>query len=248
MAIGIIGGTGLQEFAAAETETELVGMRHDTAYGAAELWRGEGEGHELYFLPRHGAGYALPPHQVNYRANIMALHELGCSHIIATNAVGSLRLEIPPGELVIPHDYLDFTKQRAATFFDRRGEGVVHTDQTTPYCPELREALIAAGADMPVTVHTQGVYVCTEGPRFETPAEIAMFAQWGGAVVGMTSVPEVVLANELGICYASICIITNYAAGITGQPLTEAEVVEMMTQRTDTVTALIVAVLGRIPA
>ncbi len=248
MAIGIIGGTGLCEFAATETSTGLAELRHKTAYGAAELLRGEGEGHELYFLPRHGADYAIPPHRVNYRANIMALYELGCTHVIATNAVGSLRLEMPPGDLVIPHDYLDFTKTRALTFFDRRGEGVVHTDQTTPYCPELRDALIAAGADIPVTVHPQGVYVCTEGPRFETPAEIDMFAQWGGDVVGMTSVPEVALASELNICYASICIITNYAAGITGQPLTEAEVVEMMSQRIDTLRALIVDVLRRMPA
>lgn len=248
MVIGIIGGTGVYEFAAMETSTRLVELRHDTAYGTVELLRGEREGHELCFLPRHGAGYAIPPHQVNYRANMMALHELGCTHVIATNAVGSLRLEMPPGDLLIPHDYLDFTKTRALTFFDRRGEGVVHTDQSAPYCPELRDALIAAGADIPVTVHPRGVYVCTEGPRFETPAEIAMFAQWGADVVGMTSVPEVALAGELKICYASICIITNYAAGITGQPLTEAEVVEMMSQRIDTLRALIVDVLGRIPA
>ncbi len=245
MAIGIIGGTGLYEFASREGGPRLAELRHETPYGAADLYKGARGGRELYFLPRHGQGHVLPPHQVNFRANIMALHELGCTHIIATNAVGSLRQDMAPGNLVIPHDYIDFTKNRPTTFFDRRGDGAVHIDQTAPYCPQLRETIISAAEDAPVTVHPQGVYVCTEGPRFETPAEITMFGRWGADVVGMTTVPEVVLANELKMRYASICIVTNYAAGITGRPLTEGEVVEMMTRRIDVVRDLIVAALDR---
>lgn len=248
MAVGVIGGTGLYEFATGESGGPPGCLIVDTPYGPAQLLEAEHGGRQLYFVPRHGPDHCSPPHRVNYRANIMALHRLGCRHILATNAVGSLRKQMAPGDLVVPHDYLDFTKNRPLTFFDRRGDAPIHTDQTAPYCPQLRELVIASATDPQVTVHPSGVYICTEGPRFETIAEIAMFTQWGADVVGMTTVPEVALAGELKIRYASICIVTNYAAGITGEPLTETEVVEIMTERLETVRGLIVAVLDRLEA
>ena len=236
MAIGIIGGTGLYTLA----QSDGPGFReftHNTTYGAAQLFELQLHGRTVYFLPRHGSPHRIPPHRINYRANIAALHELGCDHIIASNAVGSLRLNMAPGEFVLPDGYIDATRQRPTTFFDGGDEGVVHIDQTTPYCPKLRDAILQAGEGL--SIHPHGVYICTEGPRFETPAEIGMYALWGADVVGMTGVPEVVLACELGISYATICVVTNYAAGISGQPLTGEEVVGMMNRRIDVIRSLI---------
>ena len=140
--------------------------------------------------------------------------------IIATNAVGSLQKSIGPGDFVIPHDFLDFTKLRSGTFYDKR---TVHVDITNPYCDKIRRALISAG-----DVVDQGVYVCTEGPRFETAAEIKMFQILGGTLVGMTGIPEAVLAREVEMCYASVCLVSNYAASISPDKLTIDEVFEIM--------------------
>ena len=246
MALGIIGGTGLYDFAARERDTTPKCLIVDTPYGPAQLRQMQYGGQPLYFVARHGPDHSIPPHRINYRANIMALHQLGCTCILATNAVGSLRDQMAPGHLVIPHDYLDFTKCRPLTFFDRRTDLPLHRDQTAPYCPQLREFMISAAHAHAVPVHSRGVYICTEGPRFETVAEIAMFTQWGADIVGMTGVPEVVLARELDIRYATVCIVSNYAAGITGKPLTEAEVEKVMAERLPTIHELLQAVLNRL--
>src|SRR5690606_19784165 len=132
---------------------------------------------------------------VNYRANIKALQEIGVKNIIATAAVGSLYSEFKPGSFVLADQFLDFTRTRKTTFYEGGDQGVVHCDMTVPYCPELRQALVTSGKEMEVAVHNGGTYVCTEGPRFETSAEIAMFKQMGGHLIGMTSVPEVCLAR-----------------------------------------------------
>lgn len=190
------------------------------------------QGQQVAFIPRHGMGHKVPPHLVNYRANIKALQEIGVKHIIGTAAVGSLSSDFPPGSFVLADQFLDFTRTRKTTFYEGDNEaGVVHCDMTVPYCPEVRQALVSAGEELGVQVRNGGTYVCTEGPRFETAAEIAMFKQLGGHLVGMTSVPEVCLARELGICYANISIVTNYAAGISTEILTHSEVLEMMASR-----------------
>jgi len=168
---------------------------------------------------------------INYRANLWALKKIGVTQILATNAVGSLKESIAPGDFVIPHDFLDFTKMRPGTFYDER---TVHIDITSPYCSHLRSVLISSGK-----VVDQGVYVCTEGPRFETAAEIKMFQILGGTLVGMTGIPEVILSRELEMCYSSICLVSNYAASISPYKLTIDEVFEIMDKRKNNLVDLI---------
>ena len=174
-------------------------------------------------MPRHAKGHSNPPHMINYRANIYAMKKLGVKRILATNAVGSLERSVNPGDFVIPHDFIDFTKIRKGSFYDDR---TVHIDVTEPYCNELRSIIKSSG-----DVIDGGVYVCTEGPRFETPAEIQMFHMLGGTIVGMTGIPEAVLARELEMCYASICTVSNYAASISPTNLTIDEVFEIMDRK-----------------
>ena len=203
-------------------------MTVETPFGNVEAAVGQLAGRELVFLNRHGPDHVLPPHLVNYRANIWALREFGVRKIIATAAVGSLAKRFRLGDLVFPDQFLDFTKSRLQTFYEGGSQGVLHVDMTEPYCGDVRRVMTAAAQQLGITVQDGACYVCTEGPRFETPAEIRMFQQLGGELVGMTSVPEVVLARELGMCYAAIGMVTNEAAGISGQPITHAEVVESM--------------------
>lgn len=234
--LAIIGGTGVYEAGALDDVRDLNLV---TPYGPAAMQIGvyqgpSGRSREVAFLPRHGAAHNVPPHRINYRANIWALHRLGVSRVIGTGAVGSLREELPPGHLVLTDSFLDFTRCRPATFYDGEaapdGEprGVVHTDMTVPYCPELRQLLRQAAAADGVDVAMGGTYACAEGPRFESAAEIRMMRLLGADVVGMTNLPEVVLARELGMCYALVAMVTNYAAGMTAARLTHGEVVETM--------------------
>ncbi|MHA1590696.1 MAG: S-methyl-5'-thioadenosine phosphorylase [Candidatus Njordarchaeales archaeon] len=218
---GIIGGSGFYEFFELENKEEKA---IETPFGTVNVILGTLKEKKIAFVSRHGKGHKLPPHRVNYRANAFVFFRLGARYVIATNAVGSLRKDIPPGSLVIPDQVIDFTKSRVYTFFDgdfeivfpdgRKKCGVVHTDVTEPYCNNLRKKILKAAEQIGIKVHDGGTYVCTEGPRFETPAEIRFFAMIGGDLVGMTGVPEVFLFKELEICYATICIVTNYAAGL----------------------------------
>ncbi len=219
MPVGIIVGTGLGSLVDGE-RLETV----PTAYGEALIGRQERGGRMVFILPRHGPGHRLPPHRINYRANIRALQQLGCDTILATNAVGSLRPKIGVGSLVLPDQFIDLTRQRPLTFFDGEDGQVVHTDVTAPYCPTLRQALREHLEAAGLASCDGGTYLCTEGPRFETPAEICMFAQWGADLVGMTGVPEVVLAREAGLCYASLCVVTNLAAGLAEGRLDEQHI------------------------
>ena len=219
--IGIIGGSGVYEIThkADSCETQIV----KTDYGEVEVSILEIFSKKVAFIPRHAAGHSIPPHKINYRANIDALKAVGVNRIIATNSVGSMNENMPPGSFVIPDDFLDFSQDRAKTFFEDK---VVHIDVTEPYCRDLRDTLAECG-----DVILGGTYVCTEGPRFETPAEIKMFRMLGGDLVGMTGLPEVTLAREREICYNSICIVSNYASGISDQELTIDEVFEMVAEK-----------------
>ncbi len=232
-----IGGTGFYEVGG-ETTPQVVA----TPYGEAAVFTVKVAQQEVAFLPRHGAGHGIPPHLVNYRANIWALRSLGVRRILATAAVGSLNPGLTPGSFVVLTQFLDFTKGRPSTFF-QPGDEVVHTDMTDPYCPALRAALVACARPLGERLHPAGTYVCTEGPRFESAAEIAMYGRLGGDLVGMTGVPEVVLAREAGLCYASLAIVTNWAAGIGGRPLSHGEVVEMMGRQIADVRALFAEVI-----
>lgn len=236
--IGIIGGTGVYDPSA------LINVREEkveTEYGSVSLKIGVYKDIEVAFLARHGEGHAVPPHKVNYRANIKALKKLGVERVIATAAVGSLNLDMKPGELILVDQFLDFTKNRPSTFFEDGLNGVVHVDMTDPYCADLRNIIVNAAKKAKIDIKNGATYVCTEGPRFETPAEIKMYTILGGDLVGMTSVPEVVLAREAEMCYASIAMVTNFAAGISTTPLTHAEVVEAMKQNNENLKNLLMA-------
>ena len=216
--IGIIGGSGVYEITnKADSSTSKVVK---TDYGEVEVSILDIFSKKVAFIPRHAQGHSIPPHKINYRANIDALKSVGVTKIIATNSVGSMNEDMPPGSFVIPDDFLDFSQNRAKTFYE---DAVVHVDVTQPYCASLRDVLNQSG-----DVILGGTYVCTEGPRFETPAEIKMFKMLGGDLVGMTGLPEVTLAREREICYNSICIVSNYASGISNSQLTIDEVFEML--------------------
>ena len=242
--LAVIGGTGVYR---PDMLEELRPLRVDTQYGSVELLRGLCQGRPVAFLTRHGKGHSVPPHRINYRANLMALKKLGVTQIIATAAVGSLNSEMKPLEFVLPDQFLDFTKSRQTTFYDGEDTGVAHLDVTNPYCARLRALIQARAGELGMGLHNGGCYVCTEGPRFETPAEIRMFKKLGGDLVGMTSVPEVLLAREAGICYASIAMVTNFAAGISPNPLSHQEVLEAMEQLSGNISRLIMALLTALP-
>ncbi|MEK6692170.1 MAG: MTAP family purine nucleoside phosphorylase, partial [Nitrospirota bacterium] len=177
----------------------------------------ENEGFTYCFLSRHGEkGYRLTAPFVNYRANIWALKELGVERIIAWTGPGSINKKIRPGDYVIPHDLIDFTKNRPVTFYEGKGLGFIR--QNPVFCPEIRDALNKVTKQSGISAHKNGVYLCTEGPRLETPAEVNFFRKIGADMVGMTLVPEVFLAKELEICYSALCYITNYAEGIRPLP------------------------------
>jgi len=206
--IAVIGGTGFENLL--ENARQL---RLGTPYGVPPpLHIGKISGKNVVVLPRHGPDHSVPPHKINYRANIYALYELGVQRILATNAVGAINLNFKPSDIVVPHDYVDFTKRRSATFYDEAP--VTHIDVSQPYCPEIRKLLVDTAKKLGFHVWDKAVLVCTEGPRYETPAEIKMFRRLGCDVVGMTGIPESVLARELEMCYASICYVSNMAAGV----------------------------------
>lgn len=219
----IIGGTGVYDPALLDSPSEVT---IDTAFGQAKATIGTYHGKRVAFMPRHGTGHSIPPHKINYRANIMALKQIGVTHVLASAAVGSLQLKYAPSSLVLVDSFLDFTKARPTTFFE--SNGVVHVDMTDPYCSHLRGMVGQAANQLNISVHHGGTYVCAEGPRFESTAEIKLYQSFGAAVVGMTSVPEVVLAKEAELCYATLCMVTNYGAGISEHPLTHEEVVDEM--------------------
>lgn len=239
----IIGGTGVYD---PKMLTEIKELSIDTPYGNVVVTSGTYEGQEVAFIARHGKGHSIPPHLINYRANIHALKQIGVENIIATTAVGSLNQAMEPGHFVLVDQFLDFTKSRCQTFFEGGKKGVVHVDVTEPYCSRLRSVLAKAAEDLKVPYHQGGTYVCTEGPRFESPAEIKMFAKLGGDLVGMTNVPEVILAREAEMCYATVSMVTNFAAGISPQALTHGEVLETMAQNSENFKKLIMTTLSRL--
>lgn len=219
--IGIIGGSGVYEIT--QKADECIKKLVKTNYGEVEVSILDIFSKKVAFIPRHASGHSIPPHKINFRANIEALKNVGVTKIIATNSVGSMNTDMAPGSFVIPDDFLDFSQDRKKTFYEDK---VVHIDVTEAYCPQLRDVLAKSG-----DVILGGTYVCTEGPRFETPAEIKMFKMLGGDLVGMTGVPEVTLAREKEMCYNSICIVSNYASGISDDELTIDEVFEMVNQK-----------------
>jgi len=242
MRIGIIGGSGVYDVDELKniSENNLI-----TPFGIFEYIMGEYENKEVVFVTRHGKGHTLPPHMISYKKIIWGMKELGIEKIIATSASGSLNLNMKPGDFVIIDQFIDFTDSREITFFDTPGN-VVHTDMTEPYCEYLRTLIKEVMTDLNLSFHEKGTYVTMNGPRYETKAEINMLKILGGDIVGMTGTPEVVLANEMKICYASIGIVTNFAAGISDKKISHEEVIEMMDQKIPVLKKVIFEVIKKI--
>ncbi|MDG1198453.1 MAG: S-methyl-5'-thioinosine phosphorylase [Actinomycetota bacterium] len=207
--IGIIAGTG---FYALPDLMNRSDQKVKTLYGEAAVSVGLWNGQQIAFVARHGGDHSIPPSSINYRANVKALEQLGVEAIFAVNVVASLLPDEGPGSLFLVSDFLEFTQGRLSTFFDKPGE-VRHTDMTTAYDQSLRSLLSKAADLEAINVRNGATYVCTNGPRFETPAEIRMFSNMGAELVGMTGYPEVALARELNIPYSSLAVVSNSAAG-----------------------------------
>ena len=205
--IAIIGGTGIYN-------TEIISNNQtldlETPYGKTSdsLTIGEFSGKKIAFLPRHGKKHSVPPHKINFRANIWALNEIGVKRIIAPCAVGSLRENMEPGHIAIPDQFIDRTKDRESTFYDQGT--VAHISTADPFCPELRDLAISTGKKLDYDIQEKATQVCIEGPRFSTRAESNMFRNWGADTINMTIFPECVLARESQICYVAIATITDY--------------------------------------
>lgn len=220
MSTALIGGTGLQDLSGFEVQRSHA---VDTPFGATSMPIQEGEihGRKLFFLHRHGGrGLPIPPHRVNYQANIWALKHLGVTEIVAANAVGAIASHCRPGALVVPDQILDYTWGRAHTFDDGESGSLLHIDFTEPYDIGLRQRLLAAAQSSQVACVDGAVHAVVQGPRLETAAEVRRLARDGADLVGMTGMPEASLARELAIPYAAVCMVVNAAAGIDDVPIT----------------------------
>jgi 5'-methylthioadenosine phosphorylase len=236
--LGVIGGSGLYDL---EDMDNAAWVKIDSPWGAPSdaVRVGRVEGMEVAFLPRHGRGHRLAPHEVNARANIDALKRLGCTDILAVSAVGSLREERPPGTLATARQYIDRTRQRPASFF---GDGVVgHVSMADPVCPRLTQMLLQAGLSAGMEIADGATYVAVEGPQFSTRAESLMFRQWGGDIIGMTSMPEARLAREAELPYANLCMVTDYDCWRSADASVDVpEVLRIMRENTVKAKALII--------
>lgn len=242
--IGIFGGSGFYSFV---TKTEEVKI--NTPYGAPSdtVEIGEMGGVRIAFIPRHGRGHGIPPHAVNYRANLWAMRELGVSRIISPCACGSLQPDIKPGEFVVSDQFVDRTNGRKDTFCD--GPSVMHISSADPYCPELREIAVRVIRENGIKAHDGGTIVVIQGPRFSTKAESHWFTKMGWHTVNMTQYPEVVLAQELGICIVNIALVTDYDAGLVGDvpEVTAAEVMEVFKHNAENLRRIMEPLIKAIP-
>jgi 5'-methylthioadenosine phosphorylase len=235
--LGIIGGSGLYQFdGLREARWEPV----SSPFGepSDQVLLGEFQGHPLAFLPRHGRGHRVPPHQINYRANIDILKRLGVTEVISLSAVGSLREDLPPGTFVLVDQFIDRTRQRPATFFER---GVVaHVGLAHPICRRLAGTLAEAAADLGAEVRRGGTYLVIDGPQFSTLAESRLYRQWGCDVIGMTNQPEAKLAREAELCYATVAMVTDYDCWHPGHAdVTVPEILAVMASNADNARTLI---------
>ena len=241
--IGIIGGSGLDDPGLLKNFSEVT---VETPYGkpSSKLTTGHINNVSVVILARHGKHHEFPPSQVNYRANIWALKQAGCTHILATTAVGSLREHIPPGCIALPNQCIDFTKHRKTTFHEDK---VVHTSMSDPFDINLRNLLATGASELKISAVRDVTVITIEGPRFSTRAESHMFRAWGADIINMSTCPEVFLANELKIPYQNIAMSTDYDCWKTDEkPVTFEMVLERMKQNADKVKKLIVHILPRI--
>lgn len=242
--IGIIGGSGVDDPNLLQNFRKI---KKHTPYGAVSdlITVGELGDKELVIIPRHGDSHRIYPSAVNFRANIWAMKELAVTHIIATTACGSLREEIKPGHLVFLDQFIDRTTKRHQTFYE--GHEVCHIPMAEPFCPYLRSILIKSAQDLNIEHHKKGTIITIEGPRFSTKAESKMFQQWGADVINMSTVPEVVLAREAGICYATVAMSTDYDCWRESkEPVTIEMVLRVMKKNAENVKKLFLSVIPEI--
>jgi 5'-methylthioadenosine phosphorylase len=240
MKLAIIGGSGLEKLGIIKDSKEIY---PDTPYGkpSSVLKTGKIENIDVVFLSRHGAEHSITPTNVNNRANISALKELGCTHIVATTACGSLREEIGRGDMVLLDQFIDFTRLRTLSFYDEFKNGEVnHTPMADPFSAELRKLLYESASELGLKMHKSGTVVTIEGPRFSTRAESNMFRLWGADVINMSIAPECILANEAKIPYAAIALSTDYDCWKTDEaPVTWDEILKVFSMNVENVTTLL---------
>lgn len=244
MKIGIIGGSGLEDPKILKDAKEV---NVETKFGkpSSSLTIGKISGIDVVILSRHGKKHSIHPGKVNYRANIMALKEQGCTHIIASSACGSLREEIKPGDFVVVDQFIDRTHGRQSTFYDE--DNVAHIPMAEPFCNDLRKILFETAKELKFKVHEKGTVVTIQGPRFSTKAESNMFRSWKADVVNMSTVPECVLAREAGICYAVVCMSTDYDCWRSGEEHVNIQIVlKTFKQNADNVLRLFLKVIPKI--
>lgn len=244
MKIGIIGGSGLEDQRILKEAKEI---SVSTKFGnpSSSLTTGKINNVDVVIIARHGKKHSIMPSNVNYRANIMALKEQGCTHIIATTACGSLREEIKPGHFVFCDQFIDRTTKRNSTFYD--ADKVCHIPMAEPFCPKLRKILSETAAEMKLSHHKKGTVVTIEGPRFSTKAESHMFRQWKADVINMSTVPEVVLAREAGICYAIVAMSTDYDVWKEHEEGVNIEMIlQVMKQNAENVKKILIAAIPKI--
>lgn len=244
--IGVFGGSGFYKFLKDADEVSVT-----TPYGkpSGRVTISEVDGKMVAFIPRHGVHHEYPPHKVPYRANVMAFKQLGAKRVIAPNAVGSLKAEIRPGDLVICDQFVNFTAGRTDTFYD--GPLTTHVGMAQPYCPQMREVAIRAASGLRLRCHEKGTVVVVQGPRFSTTAESRFFTRQGWDVINMTQYPEVVLAREQALCYLNVSLATDYDAGLEGDPTVEPvsheQVIRVFNAKMESLRKLIVEIVRAMP-
>jgi 5'-methylthioadenosine phosphorylase len=241
--IGIFGGTGIYDSGILENAQEVT---MDTPFGkpSDSITVGIFKGRKIAFLPRHGKKHAIPPHLINYKANIWAFKELGITRIIAPSAVGSLKEEIEPGHFALPTQFLDFTKSRNGSFSENGR--VIHISVADPFCPELQSSILKVTKEQNFHIHKDCTYVCIEGPRFSTKAESKFYRTTGADIIGMTLVPECQLAREAQMCYASISTVTDYDVWAE-KPVTAKEVLETLSKNVERTKKILTDLISQIP-
>jgi 5'-methylthioadenosine phosphorylase len=243
---GVFGGSGFYKLAEG-TGTVVVTTRYGKPSGKVTL--ANIEGRKVAFIPRHGVHHEFPPHEVPYRANVLSFKKLGVIRVIGPNAVGSLKGEVAPGDLVLCDQFVNFTSGRKDTFYD--GPETTHVSTASPYCPQMRRAAAEAADALGLKYHRSGTVVVIQGPRFSTKAESKFFSRQGWDVINMTQYPEAVLARELEMCYLNISLVTDYDAGLEGdpsvKPVSHEEVISVFNRNLENLTRLIGETVKRVP-
>lgn len=243
---GVFGGSGFYRLGKGSR-----GVLVKTPYGgpSAPVTLSEIEGRKVAFVPRHGIHHEFPPHRVPYRANVYAFKKLGVTRVIAPNAVGSLKAEVSPGDLVFCDQFVNFTSGRKDTFYD--GPETTHVSTASPYCPEMRKTAIEAAETLGLKFHRDGTVVVIQGPRFSTRAESRFFSNQGWNVINMTQYPEAVLAREQEMCYLNVSLVTDYDAGLEGdptvKPVSHGEVIRVFNRNLENLRLLIAEIVRRLP-